>query len=124
VAAGPSTKPLDDTSDKPLHIKSKNELIKKFVRFLNAADLDSSSGAVELLTAFCDSQKGKSKKALPTKHLSDGESSTYHSAVEDFSAADTDFELEDPPTPTYKESYLTSFELELDSQTVDQEPIS
>ena len=112
-----------EPSDHPLYIKSKNELIKKFVRFINAAELNAErQDPVELLAAFCDSQKGKGKKSNPSLSQGSEESSAYHSAV------DTDFELgpappkpgPDPAPATYKESYVTSFELEIDSQNVDQ----
>jgi len=106
----------------------KEKLLDSFAHFLDINNVteDNSNDPLKVFSAFFkDSQKGKVTTGLKVKstQLADESvSSHYQSALED----DDDEQV--PPlvegggggeTATFKEAYVTAFELEIDSQPVD-----
>lgn len=115
-------------SSKPSNKSTKENLIESFKHFLNIPEVSESvkSDPLEVLKQFVklqDSGKGKLIKGRSAKNsqrkLTESEVSQYYSAAET--------EPEDIPaqsftnvdTAKYKESFISSFELEIDSQPVD-----
>ena len=108
----------------------KENLIHSFMEFLNITEISEhdSENPLKVFKQFVqcqELQKGKVTKGMTiksTKRLDDSESSHYHSAAETDQEDERNLQLihdPDPPKATFKESYVTSFELELDSQPID-----
>lgn len=107
----------------------KENLVQSFIQFLNITEISEhdSDNPLKVLKQFVqcqELQKGKVTKGITvksSKRPDDSESSQYQSAIETDQEDERNLQLlVDPkPTATFMESYVTSFELELDSQPID-----